>query len=221
MKIEFLVNKRSKAKFIYVNSPQNDEVGDEEGRSMLINPEGKQRMFQNLLFEEQLQSVDVQNIKDGIGQFTADQIEALERHLEDEASRRLMPSVPKKEAEKREPRRSSTPRARVVKKEVSAPLGPVILGPDGTPRGVRVQWQNPTLIFYRNRIEPLRANERFGVFVVEDDAWYVMTKDEFQRNFNEVTLSQEYRYSPGNYRFVETPTKALAFRVKKPNESNL
>jgi hypothetical protein len=64
-------------------------------------------------------------------------------------------------------------------------------------------------VFYRHKIESLSANDVFAV-VIAGRGTFQMSKAEFQRKFNNIIMSPEYR-SQGIYRYAEIPDDALAF----------
>jgi hypothetical protein len=65
------------------------------------------------------------------------------------------------------------------------------------------------LVFYRHKIENLKPNDVFAI-VIEGHGTLQMTKAEFQRTFNNIIMSSEYR-SQGIYRYAQIPEEALAF----------
>lgn len=72
-----------------------------------------------------------------------------------------------------------------------------------------VQWSADTLVFYRHKIENLKPNDVFAI-VIEGRGTLQMTKAEFQRSFNNIIMSSEYR-TQGIYRYAEIPEEALRF----------
>ena len=72
-----------------------------------------------------------------------------------------------------------------------------------------VQWSSDSLVFYRHKIENLRPNDVFAI-VIEGRGTLQMTKAEFQRVFNNIIMSAEYR-NQGIYRYQDLPEEALPF----------
>lgn len=76
-------------------------------------------------------------------------------------------------------------------------------------RRATVQWSADGLVFYRHKIENLRPNDVFAI-VIEGRGTLQMSKAEFQRVFNNIIMSSEYR-SQGIYRYQDIPEEALPY----------
>jgi hypothetical protein len=76
-------------------------------------------------------------------------------------------------------------------------------------RRAKVQWSADTLVFYRHKIDSLMANEVFAV-VIEGHGTFQMSKAEFQRKFNNIIMSAEYR-TQGMFRYASIPDDALPY----------
>lgn len=76
-------------------------------------------------------------------------------------------------------------------------------------RRAAVQWSADCLVFYRHKIENLRPNDVFAI-IIEGRGTLQMSKAEFQRVFNNIIMSSEYR-SQGIYRYQDIPEEALPF----------
>lgn len=79
----------------------------------------------------------------------------------------------------------------------------------GATGGIVDRWESPKLTFYRHRIGPLRSNDRFSV-TVSGVGEFVMTRDEFEREFNDVVMSKGYRQE-GFYSYSKPPEHAMKF----------
>jgi hypothetical protein len=79
----------------------------------------------------------------------------------------------------------------------------------GATGGIVDRWQSPKLTFYRHRIGPLRSQDRFAV-TVSGVGEFVMSRDEFEREFNEVIMSKGYRQE-GFYSYSKPPEHAMKF----------
>ena len=71
-----------------------------------------------------------------------------------------------------------------------------------------VTYRAARLTFYRDIIEPLRAEQSFTIEC--RDGTFTMTKRDFYDVFDHVTESDSYRLQ-GNYNYSKTPDKAFAF----------
>jgi hypothetical protein len=126
------------------------------------------------------------------------QLEAMRRWIEEqairEAAERQRPSHPPREISERS--RASAPRRSKPK-------------PPPGPGQMRAEWSASRLCFYKNKIESLRPQDFFRV-KVDGEGVYVITRAEFQDNFNDVLLDAGYRQM-GYFAYGETPPKAAKF----------
>ena len=70
-------------------------------------------------------------------------------------------------------------------------------------------YEKSRLWFVRDVIEPLKANDRFGVRV-KDVGLFVMTKADFYAVFDNVVATASYQES-GHYHYTQVPKKAMRF----------
>jgi len=74
---------------------------------------------------------------------------------------------------------------------------------------VSANWASERLCFYRHRIDPLRPAEQFQV-KIQGVGTFQITKADFQRVFNNVIMSAQYR-SQGLFSYDQIPEAARPF----------
>lgn len=132
-----------------------------------------------------------------LGRWQQDRFASDEKNRLQRAARSSQPTASQKSAVAR-PRAGSTRTAGLIDKSSSS-----------TGRRAKVQWAADTLVFFRHKIDSLSANEVFAV-VIEGHGTFQMSKAEFQRKFNNIIMSNEYR-TQGMYRYASIPEIALPF----------
>jgi hypothetical protein len=86
-------------------------------------------------------------------------------------------------------------------------------GSGGPPAAAAVSWSSTRLTFIRRHIEPLAPDQLFAIEVLEE-AWYAMTRRQFEETFPNVVASRAYR-DFGSYNYKPTPARALRFIVAR------
>lgn len=199
--VEALVNERTGKYFIVL-----DWDGGEEGKIKVINPLGDILDVPSVIFKVDEPRTVTQH--DFVTLFSPQQVQKLERWEQerfaiDEKQRlqraaRASQSASSGKTAAPKPRSGSSRNEGIINKSTSS-VG----------RRAIVQWSADTLVFYRHKIESLKPNDVFAV-VIEGKGTFQMSKAEFQRKFNNIIMSPEYR-SQGIYRYAEIPEAALAF----------
>jgi hypothetical protein len=77
--------------------------------------------------------------------------------------------------------------------------------------GLGAEWNSGSLTFYKHKIEPLEPKQWF-IINVEGHGKVRMTRDEFNAEFTDVILLEEY-WKNGSYSYPEFPEKAKKFIV--------
>ncbi len=74
----------------------------------------------------------------------------------------------------------------------------------------RIEWQGEYLTFYKHKIDPLPPS---GIMVITvGDDKFRMTKSEFEKTFNDVVMSPQYRQL-GHLQFKELPLRIQVFKI--------
>ena len=199
--VEALVNERTGKYFIVL-----DWDGGEAGKVKVITPPGEVLDVPTVIFKIDEPKTVTQG--DYPNYFSPEQITKLEKWEHERfafeekkrlqrAARSSQPS-PAGKAAAPKPRAGSSRKEGIIDKSTSS-----------AGRRPKVQWSSDTLVFYRHKIESLSANDVFAV-VIAGRGTFQMSKAEFQRKFNNIIMSPEYR-SQGIYRYTEIPDDALAF----------
>ena len=199
--VEALVNERTGKFFIVL-----DWDGGEEGKVKVINPIGDILDVPTVIFKvddpRSISQSDFAKI------FTPEQITKLERWEQDrfnyDEKKRLERAARSSQSSGSVKASTPKPRSGSSRKE-----GLIDRNSLSTTRRPTVQWSSETLVFYRHKIEGLKPNDVFAI-VIEGRGTLQMTKAEFQRVFNNIIMSAEYR-SQGIYRYASFPDEALPF----------
>jgi hypothetical protein len=201
LSVEALINERTGKYFIVL-----EWGGSDDGKIKVINPNGDVLDVPSLIFKiddprliEQIKYSEVfspaQLAK--LETWQSEQYAATERQRLQRAARVSQSSAPN---------RVSTPRPRAGS---SRKEGLIDRNQSSSNRRPTVQWSADSLVFYRHKIENLKPNDVFAI-AIEGRGVFQMTKAEFQRNFNNIIMSSEYR-TQGIYRYQEIPEEALPF----------
>lgn len=182
-------NRKNQKLFIVVD----DTLGT---RYKVINPAGEVIVLPDLLFEEDPLEVPAAEFDT---QFTQEQKSALERYLAEQDARALLEaSRPKPPPRAAEPERPAAPRPRRESKLTARHQ------PSRT--GLGASWNAPRLTFYKHKIEPLQMKQSFKI-IIDGTGEFVITKEEFLAQFNDVVMSPSYR-SEGHFTYLKFPEKA-------------
>jgi hypothetical protein len=185
-------NRKNQKLFIIVD----DSLGT---RYKVINPAGEVIVLPDLLFEED--PIEVPN-GEFADHFTPEQRTSLERFLDEQAARAaLEASRPK--APPRAPEPERVPAARPRRE------GKLTARHQPSRTGLGASWSSPRLTFYKHKIEPLQMKQSFKI-VIDGTGEFVITKEEFLAQFNDVVMSPSYR-SEGHYTYSKFPEKAQRY----------
>ena len=199
--VEALVNERTGKFFIVV-----DWDGGEEGKVKVINPVGDILDVPTVIFKVDDPRSIAQTEFGTV--FTPEQVSKLERYERERFSidekKRLERSA--RSSQSGGSTKTAAPRARAGS---SRKEGLIDRNSSSSGRRPTVQWSSETLVFYRHKIEGLKPNDVFAV-VIAGHGTFQMTKAEFQRTFNNIIMSPEYR-SQGMYRYASIPDEAIPF----------
>ena len=202
--VEALVNERTGKYFIIV-----DWDGGEEGKVKVINPVGDILDVPTVIFK--LDDPRVVSQQEFETCFSPEQVAKLERWEQErfaiEEKKRLQKSARSSQASSASKSAASRPRAGSSRKE-----GLIDSSTSSVGRRPTVQWSSDRLVFYRHKIESLKPNDVFAC-VISGEGTFQMTKAEFQRKFNNIIMSPEYR-SHGIFKYEVLPDEALPF-IKK------
>lgn len=202
--VEALVNERTGKFFIVV-----DWDGGEEGKVKVINPIGDILDVPTVIFKVDDPRVVTQI--DFEKMFTPEQVAKLGRWEQErfaiEEKKRLQRAARASQASAPTKTAAPKPRAGSSRKE-----GIIDKSTSSVGRRPTVQWSSDKLVFYRHKIEGLKPNDVFAC-VIEGQGTVQMTKAEFQRKFNNIIMSPDYR-SQGIYKYDQLPEEALAFLKK-------
>jgi hypothetical protein len=198
--VEALVNERTGKYFAVL-----DWQSDDEGKIKVINPNGDILDVPTVIFKiddpKTVAQADFNKV------FTLEQIAKLERWEQErfnlDEKKRLERAA---RASQATPSRSAAPRPRAGS---SRKEGLIDRNSSSANRRPVVQWSSDSLVFYRHKIEGLKPNDVFAV-VIEGRGTLQMSKAEFQRVFNNIIMSSDYR-SQGIYRYSAIPDEALPF----------
>lgn len=190
--VQAVKNKKTQKLFILV---PEDASG---GRVRVINLNGNSVLMERHFFEDEVLNIEEDRFPDS---FTAEQIAGLSRlkqRISDQAERERLAKEKQslKSTRATTTRRSTAKKGRVLSKATK--IGAIM-----------DQWTSATLIFYRHKIHPLRANDRFCIHV-EGHGRFIMSKDQFERTFNEVLMSPKYRQD-GIYVYDSIPQRAFQY----------
>lgn len=205
--VEGLRNLTTKKLFICL------EASASPGSVRVINPSGDILVVREELFD--LEPVEVP-LGELDGNFTGEQILSWRAYQEDEAERRRVEAEriareaarPPSDANRHSGGGSSrapvtrTPQSRSSRRTGMTPVKVV-------PGRVVAQWSGERLVFYRHRIDPLRPADQFQV-EIHGVGTFRITKADFQRVFNNVVMSSQYR-SQGIYTYDDVPEEAQAY----------
>jgi hypothetical protein len=205
--VEGLRNRKTQKLFICL------EAAASPGKVRVINPGGDILVVMEELFD--LEPVEVL-VGDVEAFFTGEQVTSWRTYLADEAERRRLDaerearlpstsaisSTRSESARRASPadRGTSTPRA--PRKAAATPVKVV-------PGRIAANWASERLVFYRHRIDPLRPSEQFQV-KIQGVGTFQITKADFQRIFNNVIMSPQYR-SQGMFSYEQVPDEAMPF----------
>ena len=208
--VEGLRNRKTQKLFICL------EAASSPGKVRVINPDGDILVVMEELF-------DLEPVEVPLGEverfFTAEQITCWRTYLTDEAERRRLDA----EREARTPSAPSEPVRRVGSGSAGGSGARGDRGGEGTrstrkpaatpvkvvPGRIAANWSAERLVFYRHKIDPLRPAEQFQV-KIHGVGTFQITKADFQRVFNNVIMSPQYR-SQGMFSYDQIPDEARAF----------
>ena len=198
--VEALVNERTGKFFVVL-----EWGGSDEGKVKVINPNGDVLDVPTVIFKvDDPRTIDQSKFAEI---FTSPQIAKLETWQTEqyaEAERQRLQKAARASQSPSSKSPSPKPRAGSSRRE-----GLIDRNQVSSNRRPTVQWSSESLVFYRHKIENLKPNDVFAV-VIEGHGTLQMTKAEFQRTFNNIIMSSEYR-SQGIYRYREMPEEALPF----------
>lgn len=202
--VEALVNERTGKYFIIV-----DWDGGEEGKVKVINPIGDILDVPTVIFK--LDDPRVVSQQEYVTVFTPEQVAKLERWEQErfaiEEKKRLQRAA--RSSQSSSTAKSAAPKARAGS---SRKEGLIDQSTSSVGRRPTVQWSSDKLVFYRHKIESLKPNDVFAV-VISGEGTFQMSKAEFQRKFNNIIMSPEYR-SHGIYKYEVIPEEALPYLKK-------
>ena len=204
LSVEALRNERTGKLFVVIDW----DVG--EGRAKVINPNGDILDVAKVIFKldepvrlgasdytTQLSESQVKKLES----FEKEQFASSERKRLDKAVKSSKPASAKSSSRSPTTRAKKAPSARkeglIESKSTSGGRRPA------------AQWNADTLVFFKHRIDALKANDVFAVSI-EGHGTLQMTKAEFQRTFNNVIMDQNYRVN-GQFKYAEIPEVALPF----------
>jgi hypothetical protein len=198
--VEALVNERTGKYFAVL-----DWETDGEGKIKVINPNGDILDVPTVIFKiddpKTVSQADFNKV------FTPEQIAKLQRWEQErfnlDEKKRLERAA---RASQAIPNRSVAPRPRAGS---SRKEGLIDRNSSSANRRPVVQWSSDSLVFYRHKIEGLKPNDVFAI-VIEGLGTLQMSKAEFQRVFNNIIMSSDYR-SQGIYRYAAIPDEARPF----------
>ena len=200
--VETLINDRTGKFFIVI-----DWDGGQERTVKVINPMGAVISVPVLIFKNS-EEAQVINRAEFEKTFSPEQIVTLgrweqDRFAVDEKTRlqraaRSSQQTPTQRTSAVRPRAGSSRMEGIIDKSSSS-----------TGRRPKVQWSADTLVFYRHKIDSLMSNEVFAV-VIDGHGTFTISKAEFQRKFNNIIMSPEYR-TQGIFRYSSIPDDALPF----------
>lgn len=156
----------------------------QDKKMTIINPEGKMLTVPDGLFEKPFLVSDTQLSE----VFTHEQIEAIAKNQQ-----------------KRNKKAVSSASGKKVLKKTQASLA--------NRTGLGNEWNSQKLIFYKHNIEPLGPRQSFRINI-EDVGVFEITKEVFEKNFNDVIISTSY-WHDGSYVYNEIPEKAYKFIKSK------
>ena len=207
--VEGLRNRKTQKLFICL------EASSSPGKVRVVNPSGDVLVVMEELFDLEPVEVPMDNLAEF---FTDEQVNSWRVYLADEAERRRIDAAreartPSSKTESTQrgsassggragESRVSAPRIPRARKEASVPVTVV-------PGRVCANWASERLCFYRNRIDPLRPAEQFQV-KIQGVGTFQITKADFQRVFNNVIMSPQYR-SQGLFSYDQIPEAARPF----------
>ncbi|MEI6832879.1 MAG: hypothetical protein WCL28_02715 [bacterium] len=198
--VEALINERTGKYFVVL-----EWGGSDDGKIKVINPNGDVLDVPSLIFKvDDPRTVEQSKFSEV---FSPSQIAKLETWQSDQYAvaerQRLQRAARVSQTSSSKP---SAPRPRAGSSRTE---GLIDRKQSSASRRPTVQWSADTLVFYRHKIENLKPNDVFAI-VIEGRGTLQMTKAEFQRNFNNIIMSPEYR-TQGIYRYQEIPDEALPF----------
>ncbi len=202
--VEALINERTGKYFIVI-----DWDGGEEGKVKVINPIGDILDVPTVIFKADEPKSVVQS--EFASKFSPEQITRLERW---EQERFAIDEKKRLERAARTSQSSSSGKTSMPRARAGSSRRDGIIDKSTSSAGRRptVQWSSDKLVFYRHKIEGLKPNDVFAI-VVEGQGTVQMSKAEFQRKFNNIIMSPEYR-GHGIYSYETMPEEALPFLVK-------
>lgn len=193
--ITCLINKKNQAKFILLEE-------NSSGVCTVINPSGEILNIGVHLFLEEPVFLDEDSeelTEKQLEKYKSyqDKLEELDlrRQREEQLLKeklKLASSPPKVEGSRR---RSSSRSSSISSKTVL--------------KGVVTSWKSGNLTFYKHKIEPLKPEQCFAIYI-ENVGKFECSKRDFLSNFNEVVISFTYK-NEGFYTFNSIPEKAYRF----------
>lgn len=198
--VEALVNERTGKFFVVL-----EWGGSDEGKVKVINPNGDVLDVPTVIFKvDDPRTIDQSKFAEIFTSLQIAKLETWQTEQYAEAERQRLQKAARASQSPSSKSPSPKPRAGSSRRE-----GLIDRNQVSSNRRPTVQWSSESLVFYRHKIENLKPNDVFAV-VIEGHGTLQMTKAEFQRTFNNIIMSSEYR-SQGIYRYREMPEEALPF----------
>lgn len=207
IKLLALTNNKSGKKFILV---EDDLAG---ARVRVINPAGNAIVMLRELFAAGKDMIEPEDV---VTTFPAEQLAGFERYRDRvrEQSERARAAEAASGARRATAVKRTTAAARSGSARTAGLRTPGGSAGASSSRfgGIVDRWSASNAVFYRHKIQPLRANDRFEM-TVEGVGSFIMTKDDFERSFNDVVMSHRYQ-KEGIYSYAEVPERLEVFRKK-------
>jgi len=198
--VEALVNERTGKFFVVL-----EWGGSDEGKVKVINPNGDVLDVPTVIFKvDDPRTIDQSKFSEVFTPPQISKIETWQTEQYAEAERQRLQKAARSSQSPSSKSPSPKPRAGSSRRE-----GLIDRNQVSSNRRPTVQWSSESLVFYRHKIENLKPNDVFAI-VIEGHGTLQMTKAEFQRTFNNIIMSSEYR-SQGIYRYSEMPEEAWPF----------
>lgn len=178
-------------------------VGERDGRFRLVSESGEVMLLPAHLFGLDRTVLSAQEAAE---QFSSTQLQQYERQLEKmaEEAEKVDKNLPYIVAKS-----SSAPATRSRTKTLGGKsAGKTSTSRSGSGRIVRA-WNAPRLTFYRNKIHDLKPQDVIQI-VIEGEGTFVISREDFDRNFNDVIVSPEFK-SQGLFTYPQIPEKARRF----------
>lgn len=196
--IEAMRNTRTDKLFVLLES------ADAARKVKVINPLGDVLDVSEVIFDQDVEIIEESQFTSS---FTPEQLTSLGKYDEQsrlqQEARRAARSV-RSESLGDSPVRRST--AATTRRASSA-------GANAGSGRISATWKADKLTFYKHRIEPLKPKDLFAI-EIDQLGDFVISKADFQRVFNNVIMSSDYR-GGGIFAYSALPEEALPFLRKK------